>query len=488
MKDAEFKIIAEYKKKMGKLIALIILLLCVCSISAEAAAASVKVLTVGKSYTITGSYSAKSSRKAVASAKKIKTGKYRITANKKGRATITVYNKNGKASRKIYLLVTDSASFKYSTSKLTLEAGSSKTVKATAQNGCTVKYKSSDSNIAKVSGKGEITAVASGTATISAKFYYKRVCVKTLKKKVTVTEASSDTNAETENQEEYPGYSYGIYLVGPSGQKLYSYPADAMISNSTNTRPIYCFYIKTANTALSSFDLYVNGTLVSQATSSAVSIHTVSWDDINYANSSIVNGYRRVSGGYIINLSFPTAGQYMFEFVEYGTNSKANTKTVSSFTLNVLDYEEEETKWIDNLIAEHTTDSMNSFEKMESVCNYLTSAASGFTYLSNINGDVLTLAGESKGSYFENLKWDSYISPAVLAQIAERIGGFTYIHNCYYDYTKGSEAWKTTHYLLKYGIDGDIREISVCPAVSTGEIGTLTYINFSSTSQMVRVG
>ncbi|MCD8015688.1 MAG: hypothetical protein LUG99_21505 [Lachnospiraceae bacterium] len=108
--------------------------------------------------------------------------------------------------------------------------------------------------------------------------------------------------------------------------------------------------------------------------------------------------------------------------------------------------------------------------------------------MSNINGDVLTLAGESKGSYFENKKWDSYISPAVLAQIAERIGGFTYIHNCYYDYTKGSEAWQTTHYLLKYGIDGNIREISVCPAVSTGETGTLTYINFSSTSQMVRVG
>ncbi|MCD8015691.1 MAG: Ig-like domain-containing protein [Lachnospiraceae bacterium] len=489
MKEAGMRNNAGCMGKIFYSFVVMLLLLIVSSATAEATTStSVKVLKAGKSYTVSGCYKAKSSKKPVASTKKVKTGKYRITAKKKGTATVTVYDKNGKVAKKIYLLVTDSSSFKYNTNKLSLEIGESKTAKATVQGGCSVKYKSSDSSVAKVSSKGKITAVKSGTSTISAKVYYKGKCVKTMKKTVTVTGNSSVTSSDAEEKTvSYPGYTYEVYLVAPSDQKVYSYPDSPLYAGTGNTLDTYCFYIKTQNTKLSSFSLFVNGEAVTYS-SSKVTIKSVIWDDIQYENNQVVNGYRKVSGGYVINLSFPSAGTYTFEVAEWGTTDKTKKKVVTSFSLKVLDYEESETEWIDSLVAAHTTGGMDSFEKMESVCSYLRSSASGFTYLSNDDGISVSLAAEYKGPYFETKQWDSYISPAILARIAERIGGFTYIHNCYSDYTKGSEAWQTTHYLLKYGVDGDIREISVCPAVATGEIGTLTYINFGSTSQMVRLG
>ncbi|MCD7735517.1 MAG: Ig-like domain-containing protein [Lachnospiraceae bacterium] len=153
---------------------------------------SVKTLNVGKSYTISGYAAVTSSKTAVAKATP-SGSKYKIKALKKGRATLTLCNESGKVVKKIYLLVTDSGSFQYNTDPLTLAAGKTKTVAADAQTGCTVKYSSSKETVATVSSKGKITAVKKGTATISAKFYYRDTLVKTLKKKVTVKTAGTST-------------------------------------------------------------------------------------------------------------------------------------------------------------------------------------------------------------------------------------------------------------------------------------------------------
>ncbi|MCD7883453.1 MAG: Ig-like domain-containing protein [Lachnospiraceae bacterium] len=173
-------------------------------ITAEAATTtSVKSLTVGKSYTVSGYAKVTSSNTKVATAKKKSSSKYTIKGVKKGSVTLKCYNSSGKLVKKIYLIVVNSSSFKYNTSTVTLTAGKSKTVTATVQSGCTVKYSSSKKSVATVNSKGKITAKKAGTTTISVKVYYKGTKIKTLTKTVKVKSAvptltmSFDTSAIT---------------------------------------------------------------------------------------------------------------------------------------------------------------------------------------------------------------------------------------------------------------------------------------------------
>ncbi|MCD8021697.1 MAG: Ig-like domain-containing protein [Lachnospiraceae bacterium] len=165
--------------------------------AASSLTTSVKTLAVGKSYTIRGYADVQSSKTNVAIATQKSNGAFKISALKKGRTPLTLYDSDGQKVGKIYLLVTNSKSFVYDTSALSLMAGETKKVQATVQNGCTVKYKSSDKSVATVTSSGKIKAVSSGTVTISAKVYYKGTRVKTLKKQVTVTTDIASTTLKT---------------------------------------------------------------------------------------------------------------------------------------------------------------------------------------------------------------------------------------------------------------------------------------------------
>ncbi len=193
------------KRDAGKRTAIIVLLVAVlCSIfcyqkpAQASAAVSAKVLTVGKSWTVKNAARVTSSRKSVAAAKKKSSAKYTVTAKKKGISTIRVYNKKGKLRKKIYLLVANGNSFKYSTSAVNLKKGGTKTAKASTNlSGVTVKYSSSKPSVAAVNSKGKITAKKAGTATVQARFYYKGIRVKTKSRKVNVYTSSYDTSALT---------------------------------------------------------------------------------------------------------------------------------------------------------------------------------------------------------------------------------------------------------------------------------------------------
>ncbi|MCD8076530.1 MAG: Ig-like domain-containing protein [Lachnospiraceae bacterium] len=165
--------------------------------SAEAANTSVKTLAVGKSYTISGYAEVTVSKTTVAKGKEKSDGSYKITALKKGRATLRLYNEDGNLAEKVYLLVTNANSFQYDTTAVSLMAGETTTVAATVQTGCTVKYTSSNKSVARVSSAGKIRAIKSGTTTITAKVYYKDTLVKKLKKKVTVTTDVASSTLKT---------------------------------------------------------------------------------------------------------------------------------------------------------------------------------------------------------------------------------------------------------------------------------------------------
>ncbi len=171
------------------------MILCFHQPASAATKTSVKTLAVGESYTIKKTSKVKSSKTSVASAKKKSSAKYKITGKKKGASTLSVYNKNGKLTEKVYLLVYNNKTFVYDNTTANLAKGKTKTVKAsTNKSGVTVKYKSSDTSIATVSSKGKITAKKAGKTTVKALFYYKGTKVKTIKKTINVYTSSYNTD------------------------------------------------------------------------------------------------------------------------------------------------------------------------------------------------------------------------------------------------------------------------------------------------------
>ncbi len=187
-------------KKLGTILLFAFTLACLCGFHTSAAtSSSVKRLSVGKTYTITNYQKVESANTKVASVKKLKNKSYKVTAKKKGRVTLKCYDKNGKAVKKVYLLVANSKDFKYDTTKITMVKGKTKKVAAQIPKGCTVKYSSKNSNVAMVTSKGKITAQKTGSTTISAKIYYRDKLIKTKTKKVTVKLNAASSNNSSSN-------------------------------------------------------------------------------------------------------------------------------------------------------------------------------------------------------------------------------------------------------------------------------------------------
>ena len=74
------------------------------------------------------------------------------------------------------------------------------------------------------------------------------------------------------------------------------------------------------------------------------------------------------------------------------------------------DYNTDLYAWMDQIIAANTNSSMTSFEKMDAVCEYLTSE-DRFSYHTMSNGETVTLASIPNGPCFLSHRWNSYVSP-----------------------------------------------------------------------------
>lgn len=113
----------------------------------------------------------------------------KVTAVKKGTATITASFKNGGKTYKATCEITvKNPSLKLDKTSVTLSVKSSVTLSATTMpSSATVTWKSSDASVAKVSSSGKVTGVKAGTATITASISYhgktyKSTCKVTVKK------------------------------------------------------------------------------------------------------------------------------------------------------------------------------------------------------------------------------------------------------------------------------------------------------------------
>ncbi len=270
----------------------------------------------------------------------------------------------------------------------------------------------------------------------------------------------------TKPQDSLPAYSYELYYVESMGSELY-------------TRLSRTVYIKTENPDPCSINLYSGD---KNALSSAEG-HPY-WD-IKYLKTSDYNErLKKVEGGYIGFLEFMSSGSHTVEIRECSLEGYSVAKTV---TFDVKDYNEAQNAWVDDIIGECTTPDMTPFEKMNAVSIYLTEPGR-FKYLTSSNGRMVSLAAIPNGPYFKSYRWDSYGSPGMLCEFAARIGGFDDIHNCYWDYPRGSNEWKIYHHYVKLTIGEETKLYTVCPAAKTGDIGEIQYIDFSDVSSLYPAG
>ena len=261
-------------------------------------------------------------------------------------------------------------------------------------------------------------------------------------------------------------YSYEVFLVKNKRSGLY----DGITS---------VLYVKTDNPNSSSFKFVKDG-------DSFFKNHVMSsYNDIEYlTNSDSDSFFRKVKGGYVANLEIDEPGTYQVELQEANSDGYVVAKTV---TFTVKDYEKAAYAWIDDLIAKATTASMNPMEKMEAVVGHILTEG-GFRYVTMRGDRLVFLAAQPNSPWFETLRWDSFTSPAALCTIANRIGGFDEVHNCYGDYPRGSSEWYMYHAMARVTYNGETRYFEVCPSSSTGDVGNYSMIDFGNSANLVKIG
>ncbi len=201
--------------------------------------------------------------------------------------------------------------------------------------------------------------------------------------------------------------------------------------------------------------------------------------DIEYMNKLDHNtSVRKVDGGYVLRMYAREVGVMHLELREGTADGYIK---IRGYDINVLDYEKAEIEWIDNAIAKNTTAQMTSKEKLEAVIDYI--EACNFKYLTNRDGTkLIRLARQPNDPWFLSYRWDSMKSPAVLAKIAERIGGFEKVVNCY---TSKEHDW-SYHHMACVTYKGQEYYYTVSPLAQTGAVNEndLKKIDFTSPSEL----
>lgn len=256
-------------------------------------------------------------------------------------------------------------------------------------------------------------------------------------------------------------YNYELYVLGSADLPAYT-ECDTIV------------YIKT-NAPRDSFEFTATG---------STSYLRANYPDLNLSSRlSWWDSLYKVDGGYVAIRNYSAAGTYTLKLTQSGDASK----TLATYTLKVEDYEAARDAWMDSVLATLAAQpgwsSLDSFDKMSTLCWYL---LDNFTYLDTTNnGEELITLAKRNTPFFKSLRWDSYISPAILCMFAEKIGGFDDIHDCYGDYARGTEMWQRYHFLCRVTIGDNVRYYNACPLVGTSEITSYSMVDYADTASFV---
>ena len=268
-----------------------------------------------------------------------------------------------------------------------------------------------------------------------------------------------------------------------SGTAKYTYQLYNLNPFSVTAGSVFPVFIKTDNPLPYTISLYDGADEVFSNIPTAGQQQDYSkqvFDNIKYSNSyDSHDNLHRVKGGYVCYVRLDNAGTRTIQVRECNKNGYVVAKKVK---VKAGDYETEFNAWVDGMIKKAKATNLNPQKKLEAVVEWIL-GHEHFTYPAHLNGESVDLVGEF-GPYFKTKVWNSYVSPAALYKIAEHIGGFDEIHNCYGDYPYGTDEWANTHYLCRVTYKGKDFYYEVCPSIETGYIDKISYIDFADTSKL----
>ena len=286
---------------------------------------------------------------------------------------------------------------------------------------------------------------------------------------ITVCELAEPAAGDTELMASSadPIYDYQVYYLDGLGDTWYN-----------NGNVMRYLYIRTDNPEADftlDFDKSTQGTVAAIQRGAFADV-----DDEGWSSNCL-----RVPGGYVAGYAFETDATgpqtlklYEKEWNRYGIVTRS--ALAATFTANFVDYDQAVNQWIDDALDRYTDSSMDPLEKMSAVSDGLRDE---FDYLLNDGEYLIRLVTQPASPFFVSKHWDSATSPAALCLIAERIGGFSDIHNCYYD----TENWEGQHYYCRVTYNGEDRYYYACPSSTTGKIdrNSIKKVDFNNLSSSV---
>lgn len=259
-----------------------------------------------------------------------------------------------------------------------------------------------------------------------------------------------------------PKYDYQVYYIDGLGDTWYN-----------NSKCMRYLYIRTDNPD-ASFSLQCAGA----TTTYYDPLKSGEFDDID--DQGVVNHCLRVPGGYVAGFAFKpnSTGAKTLSLYEKSGSRKVLAAT---FTANFVDYDQALNKWVDDAFAKYGKSIKNPVEKLSAVCDGLRAE---FHYPLNDGEYLIHLVTRPDEPFFVTKTWDSYVSPTTITYIANRMGVFEDVHNCFFDYEKGTEAYYAWHYYCRVTYQGEDYYLEACPSSSTGEMSwsSIKKLNFNNTS------
>ena len=268
-------------------------------------------------------------------------------------------------------------------------------------------------------------------------------------------------------------YSYEVYYIDGLGDTWY-------------TSIPRLLYIKTNNPTVD-FDITIDG---DASSAPRLMLNTNSIDDISASGTE--NGCLRVSGGYVmkIRLDTPKTGRVTLDLREPQSVSSIDVQPASpkQFAINVRNYEQAETEWIDQQIKRFTDSStVTPVQKMKAICAGLKRE---FKYhpVDRETGYTVGLSTMPTSPYFITHMWDSKESPSAIAKIMKRVG-FTNVRSCYNDYPMNSADWDKWHFYATGTYNGERHNFEACPSIDSNpiDLSSVGKIDFNNISQFQRV-
>ena len=264
-----------------------------------------------------------------------------------------------------------------------------------------------------------------------------------------------------------PQYDYQVYYLDGFGNTWYN-----------NGEVARYMYVRTNNPS-ADFDISFSQSKMEYS----YALQPGSFDDVEDQGQSY--NCLRVPGGYVVGCSIETDATgpqtlELYELTRTDSGHVTNRTLAATFTVNFVDYNQVLDNWIDDTIDRYTNPGMNPLDQMQSISDGLREE---FDYLLNDDWHLLNLVTQQPVPFFESMHWQSMTSPAVLCLIAERIGGFSDVHNCYYD----TENWDNMHFWCRVTYEGEQHYYMACPDVETGQLDreSIETVDFSNTSSPV---